>query len=126
MRLAPAPIRPDVRSRTPVAPAAIGSAPRRPGLAPGAAGARRHGPVPRRRHSVLIGDVAYRLKVPFEDAVALKPQRTTLADGKTIDLELAESNIPGGVDVPPEGGVRRRVVFATTTVRSSFAGDVWF
>lgn len=35
-------------------------------------------------------DVAYRLKVPFEDAVALKPQRITLADGKTIDLKLPQ------------------------------------
>jgi DnaJ-class molecular chaperone len=33
-------------------------------------------------------DVAYRLKVPFEDAVELKPQRITLGDGKTIDLKL--------------------------------------
>ena len=33
-------------------------------------------------------DVAYRLKIPFEEAVALKPQRITLADGKTIDLKL--------------------------------------
>ena len=33
-------------------------------------------------------DVAYRLKVQFEDAVALKAQRITLADGKTIDLKL--------------------------------------
>ena len=33
-------------------------------------------------------DVAYRLKVAFVDAVALKPQRITLADGKTIDLKL--------------------------------------
>jgi DnaJ-class molecular chaperone len=33
-------------------------------------------------------DIAYRLKVPFEDAVALKPQRITLADGKSIDLKL--------------------------------------
>ena len=33
-------------------------------------------------------DVAYRLKVSFIDAVALKPQRITLADGKTIDLKL--------------------------------------
>jgi len=33
-------------------------------------------------------DVAYRLKVPFIDAVALKPQRIKLADGKTIDLKL--------------------------------------
>jgi len=38
-------------------------------------------------------DVAYRLKIPFEDAVALKPQRITLADGKTIDLKL-----PNGVE----------------------------
>jgi DnaJ-class molecular chaperone len=33
-------------------------------------------------------DVAYRLKVPFIDAVALTPQRIALADGKTIDLKL--------------------------------------
>src|SRR3954462_3131113 len=33
-------------------------------------------------------DVAYRLKIPFEEAVALKPQQITLADGKTIDLKL--------------------------------------
>jgi len=33
-------------------------------------------------------DVAYRLKIPFDDAVGLKPQRITLADGKTIDLKL--------------------------------------
>lgn len=38
-------------------------------------------------------DVAYRLKIPFEDAVALKPQRITLSDGKTIDLKL-----PRGLD----------------------------
>jgi DnaJ-class molecular chaperone len=35
-------------------------------------------------------DVAYRLKVAFEDAVALKPQRITLPDGKTIDLKLPQ------------------------------------
>jgi len=35
-------------------------------------------------------DVAYRLKVSFDDAVALKPQRITLADGKTIDLKLPQ------------------------------------
>ena len=35
-------------------------------------------------------DVAYRLKVSFEDAVALKPHRITLADGKTIDLKLPQ------------------------------------
>jgi DnaJ-class molecular chaperone len=35
-------------------------------------------------------DIAYRLKVSFDDAVALKPQRITLADGKTIDLKLPQ------------------------------------
>jgi DnaJ-class molecular chaperone len=35
-------------------------------------------------------DIAYRLRVPFVDAATLKPQRITLADGKTIDLKLPE------------------------------------
>jgi len=35
-------------------------------------------------------DVAYRLRVPFTDAVTLAPQRITLADGKTIDLKLPQ------------------------------------
>jgi DnaJ-class molecular chaperone len=38
-------------------------------------------------------NVTYRLTVPFEDAAALKPQRITLRDGKTIDLKL-----PAGVE----------------------------
>jgi DnaJ-class molecular chaperone len=38
-------------------------------------------------------NVTYRLIVPFEDAAALKPQRITLRDGKTIDLKL-----PAGVE----------------------------
>jgi DnaJ-class molecular chaperone len=33
-------------------------------------------------------DIAYRLKIAFDDAVALKPQRITLADGKTIVVKL--------------------------------------
>lgn len=33
-------------------------------------------------------DIAYRLTVPFVDAAALKPQRITLSDGKTIDVKL--------------------------------------
>ena len=45
-------------------------------------------------------DVAYRLKVSFTDAVALKPQRIALADGKTIDLKL-----PNGL----EDGTRIRL-----------------
>ena len=33
-------------------------------------------------------DVAYRLKVPFEEAATLNAQRVTLAGGRTIDLKL--------------------------------------
>ncbi|MFL6733598.1 MAG: DnaJ C-terminal domain-containing protein [Sphingomicrobium sp.] len=42
----------------------------------------------RTRSAQKGADVAYRLKVPFLDAATLKPQRITLADGKTIDLKL--------------------------------------
>ena len=52
----------------------------------GASSARHH---PRAKGS----NVSYRLAVPFEDAAALKPQRITLSDGKTIDLRL-----PAGVE----------------------------
>lgn len=45
-------------------------------------------------------DVAYRLRVPFTDAATLAPQRVTLRDGKTIDLQL-----PKGV----EDGTRIRL-----------------
>ncbi len=45
-------------------------------------------------------DIAYRLQVPFADAATLKPQRVTLAAGKTIDLKL-----PKGV----EDGARIRL-----------------
>ena len=38
-------------------------------------------------------NAAYRLAVSFEDAAAGRPQRITLADGKTIDLKL-----PNGVE----------------------------
>jgi DnaJ-class molecular chaperone len=38
-------------------------------------------------------DINYSMKVPFADAAALKSQRVTLADGKTIDLAL-----PKGVE----------------------------
>ena len=38
-------------------------------------------------------NVAYRLRVPFEDAAARRDQRITLSDGKTIDLKL-----PAGVE----------------------------
>jgi DnaJ-class molecular chaperone len=62
------------------------------GLFGGGAGRSRGGPFggfrQRTRMPQKGADVAYRLKVPFEDAVALKAQRITLADGKTIDLKL--------------------------------------
>ncbi len=38
-------------------------------------------------------DMGYRLSVPLDEAAALKPQRVTLASGKTIDLKL-----PAGVE----------------------------
>ncbi|AGH50760.1 MULTISPECIES: DnaJ C-terminal domain-containing protein [Sphingomonadales] len=46
-----------------------------------------------RRQPAKGANIAYRLAVPFEDAAALKPQRVTLADGKTIDVKL-----PAGVE----------------------------
>lgn len=60
------------------------------GLFGGAAGGRaRPGGFRQRARPPQKGaDVAYRLKVPFVDAVTLKAQRITLADGKTIDLKL--------------------------------------
>jgi DnaJ-class molecular chaperone len=64
------------------------------GLFGGATGGRSAGGGPfsgfrqRARAPQKGADIAYRLKIPFEDAVALKPQRITLGDGKTIDLKL--------------------------------------
>ena len=40
-------------------------------------------------------DIAYRLQIPFIDAVALRPQRITLADGKTIDVKLPKGTDAG-------------------------------
>jgi DnaJ-class molecular chaperone len=54
----------------------------------------------RARSAQKGADVSYRLKIPFVDAVGLKPQRITLGDGKTIDLKL-----PNGV----EDGTRIRL-----------------
>ena len=58
----------------------------------GAAGGRRSGGFggfrQRARAPQKGADIAYRLTVPFIDAVTLKPQRITLADGKAINLKL--------------------------------------
>lgn len=43
-------------------------------------------------------DVAYRLKVPFEEAATLTAQRVTLAGGRTIDLKLPKG-IEGGTKI---------------------------
>ena len=58
------------------------------GASPGGFGSRRQAPPPQRG-----ANISYRLKVPFVDAAALKPQRIALADGATIDLKL-----PAGVE----------------------------
>jgi DnaJ-class molecular chaperone len=60
----------------------------RAGAAAMGGGRRSPSPPPRKG-----ANVQYRLRVPFADAAALKPQRITLADGKTIDLKL-----PAGVE----------------------------
>ncbi len=52
----------------------------------GASGARRPGG--RARPPQKGADQAYRLKVPFVDAACLKPQRVTLAGGRSFDLKL--------------------------------------
>lgn len=59
----------------------------RPGAGPagGFGGQQRRPPPPQKG-----ADIAYRLRVPFVDAATLKPQRITLADGKTVDLKLPE------------------------------------
>jgi len=62
----------------------------------GFGGARRGGSRPQPKGA----DVSYRLAVSFEDAAALRPQRVSLANGKTIELKL-----PAGV----ETGTQRRL-----------------
>lgn len=62
----------------------FGGAPRQSGGG-GFASQQRRPPPPQKG-----ADIAYRLRVPFVDAATLKPQRITLADGKTIDLKLPE------------------------------------
>lgn len=68
----------------------------RSGGGPFQGGARRGGPAPQQKGA----DVAYRLSVSFEDAAALRPQRVSLSNGKTIELKL-----PAGV----ETGTQRRL-----------------
>lgn len=61
-------------------------------------------------------DAAYRLRVSFEDAATLKPQRITLSDGKTIDLKLRAGTETGtqmrlgGKGEPGPGGAGDAIV----------------
>jgi DnaJ-class molecular chaperone len=40
-------------------------------------------------------DVSYRLAIDFDEAAALKPQRITLGNGKTVDLKLTADAVAG-------------------------------
>jgi DnaJ-class molecular chaperone len=40
-------------------------------------------------------DVSYRLTVDFDEAAALKPQRITLSNGKTLDLKITAEAVAG-------------------------------
>ncbi|MBV9528216.1 J domain-containing protein [Sphingomonas sp.] len=64
---------------------AAGASRGRGGQSGGFGGFRQRGRAPQKG-----SDVAYRLKVPFVDAVTLASQRIRLADGKTIDLKLPQ------------------------------------
>ncbi|HEX6073069.1 MAG TPA: DnaJ C-terminal domain-containing protein [Sphingomicrobium sp.] len=105
------------------------------GLFGAAAGGRARGGGPfggfrqRARAPQKGADVAYRLKVAFEDAVALKPQRITLADGKTIDLKLPKGledgtriRLPGKGEEGP-GGRGDAIVTIDVAPHRFFARD---
>ncbi len=74
-------------------------------------------------------DIAYRLRVPFEEAAALKPQRVTLSDGKTIDLKLAagvETGTQmrlGGKGEPGPGGAGDALVTIEVQAHRFFRRD---
>jgi DnaJ-class molecular chaperone len=74
-------------------------------------------------------DIAYRLTVPFVDAATLKPQRITLADGKTIDLKLPNGvedgtkiRLPGKGEQGP-GGSGDAIVTISVAPHSFFRRD---
>lgn len=74
-------------------------------------------------------DVAYRLVVPFIDAATLKPQRITLADGKTIDLKLPKGLDDGtrirlaGKGQPGPGGAGDAIVTISVAPHSFYTRD---
>ena len=84
---------------------------------------------PRQRAPQKGTDVAYRLNVPFEDAAALKPQRITLRNGKTLDLKLPAGFSPdkplrmaGQGDAGP-GGAGDALITLEVAAHRFFARD---
>ena len=74
-------------------------------------------------------DIASRLKVDFIDAATLKPQRITLADGKTIDLKLPKGVEEGtkirlaGKGQPGTGGAGDGIVTIAIAPHRFFTRD---
>jgi DnaJ-class molecular chaperone len=107
------------------------------GAANAARGRKQGGPTgfrPRSRAPQKGADVAYRLKVPFVDAATLRPQRITLADGKTIDLKLPKGLEDGtrirltGKGQPGPGGTGDAIVTVHLTPHPFYTregNDIW-
>jgi DnaJ-class molecular chaperone len=102
------------------------------GAANAARGRRQGGPAgfrPRSRAPQKGADVAYRLQVPLDDAATLKPQRITLADGKTIDLKLPKGLEDGtrirlsGKGAPGPGGNGDAIVTIAIAPHPFFTRD---
>lgn len=74
-------------------------------------------------------DVAYRLAVPLDEAIALKPQRITLSSGKTIDLKITADAVAGkpmrlaGQGEAGAGGAGDATVTLEVKPHRSFARD---
>jgi DnaJ-class molecular chaperone len=83
----------------------------------------------RGRASQKGADVGYRLKVPFIDAACQKPQRITLADGKTIDLKLPKGLEDGtrirlaGKGEPGPGGTGDAIVTISVAPHPFYSRD---
>ena len=102
------------------------------GAANAARGRKQSGPSgfrPRNRAPQKGADVAYRLKVPFVDAATLRPQRITLADGKTIDMKLPKGLEDGtrirltGKGQPGPGGTGDAIVTVSIAPHPFYTRD---
>lgn len=74
-------------------------------------------------------DVAYRLAVSLDEALALKPQRITLSSGKTIDLKITADAVGGkpmrlaGQGEPGAGGTGDATVTLEVKPHRAFVRD---